>query len=368
MSPAPSNLVAPTEFPTPRDGLDSGSIAELVEDSRAIDLPRFAAAGSTSAHVDIDVPDDAAALVQGFARANPDGQLTVGCYLYDVALQSELTRQGYVVAPRDWRRAAHKCADTIYSRLSGESPFFDSRIAYIAESGPKDRRTKRLAIMDSDGANHRFLTNGQSIALTPRFSPDYKQIVYLSYVGNRPRIYLYDVGMGLPKMSMLAFYWGIFPANRPTLRKAVYAVTGYVFLVYFIVLWMDTFFCGVPVSVQWSQEEGACSVFYAPEPFYFNFAMNQSSYVFGEWGFICMLWILFADFCLFATTVYALPLFLLPDVKSKDHKSAIYFTFMLGLAPALICMIRFITLMVGTGQENLVCKLTHPPTYESHAF
>lgn len=94
--------------------------------------------------------------------------------------------------------------------------------------------------------------------------------------------YFYDVGMGLPKMSMLAFYWGIFPASRPTLRKAVYAVTGYVFLVYFIVLWMDTFFCGVPVSVQWSQEEGACSVFYAPEPFYFNFAMNQSSYVFGE--------------------------------------------------------------------------------------
>jgi hypothetical protein len=74
-----------------------------------------------------------------------------------------------------------------------------------------------------------------------------------------------------------------------------------------------------------------------------------------------------ADFFL-SMTVYALPLFLLPDVKSKEHKSAIYFTFMLGLAPALICMIRFITLNVKTGQENLVCKLTHPPTYESHAF
>ena len=94
--------------------------------------------------------------------------------------------------------------------------------------------------------------------------------------------YFYDVGMGFPKMSMLAFYWGIFPANRPTLRKAVYAVTGYVFLVYFIVLWLDTFFCGVPVSVQWSPDPDACSVFYATEPFYFNFAMNQSSYVFGE--------------------------------------------------------------------------------------
>jgi hypothetical protein len=96
--------------------------------------------------------------------------------------------------------------------------------------------------------------------------------------------YFYDVGMGFPKMSMLAFYWGIFPSDRPTLRKAVYAVTAYVCVAYMIVLWMDTFYCGVPVSVQWSQEEGACSVFYAPIPFYFNFAMNLSSYVFGKQG------------------------------------------------------------------------------------
>lgn len=142
----------------------------------------------------------AQALVQGFVRANADGNLTVGCYLYDVALKTELTRQGFVVQPSDWRRAAHKCADAIYARLSGESPFFDSRIAYIAESGPKNNRTKRLAIMDSDGANHRFITNGQSIALTPRFSPDYKQIVYLSYLNNRPRIFIYDIGTGKQRL------------------------------------------------------------------------------------------------------------------------------------------------------------------------
>lgn len=70
-------------------------------------------------------------LVQGFVKANEDGRLTVGCYLYDVALGSELARQGYVVKPEEWRRAAHKCADMVYSRLSGESPFFDSKIAYI---------------------------------------------------------------------------------------------------------------------------------------------------------------------------------------------------------------------------------------------
>jgi len=135
-------------------------------------------------------------LVHGYVRANDDGRLTVGCYLYDVALQNQLVREGWVVAPADWRRAAHKCADLVFSRLSGEDPFFDSKIAYIAETGPKDARVKRLAIMDSDGANHRFITNGQSTALTPRYSPDYSKIAYLSYTDGNPRIYIYDIGTG----------------------------------------------------------------------------------------------------------------------------------------------------------------------------
>jgi TolB protein len=135
-------------------------------------------------------------LVQGFVRADAAGNLTVGCYLYDLALGTELARNGFVVQPRDWRRAAHRCADAIYSRLSGESPFFDSRIAYIAETGPKDNRIKRLAIMDSDGANHRFITNGQALAISPRFSPDYSRIAYVSYLNNRVRVFVYDVGAG----------------------------------------------------------------------------------------------------------------------------------------------------------------------------
>ena len=135
-------------------------------------------------------------LVHGYVRARSDDRLTVGCYLYDMALQQRLVAEGWVVAPADWRRAAHKCADLVYSRLTGESPFFDSRIAYIAETGPKDDRTKRLAIMDSDGANHRFITTGRSTALTPRYSPDYKKLVYLSYVDGNPRIYVYDIGTG----------------------------------------------------------------------------------------------------------------------------------------------------------------------------
>ncbi len=135
-------------------------------------------------------------LVQGFVRLTSPNEITIGCYLYDVDLKQMVTQKGFAVQPRDWRRAAHKCADSIYSRLSGESPFFDSRIAYIAETGPKGKRIKRLAVMDSDGGNPRFLTNGQSMALTPRYSPDYKSILYLSYQASRPRIYVVNVETG----------------------------------------------------------------------------------------------------------------------------------------------------------------------------
>ena len=132
-------------------------------------------------------------LVQGSVVVGDDGQLAVSCGLYDVALKQQMKLANWKFTPADWRRAAHKCADMVYSRLSGENPFFDSRIAYIAETGPKDHRIKRLAIMDSDGANHRFITTGQALALTPRYSPDYRSILYLSYFNGAPRIYIYDI-------------------------------------------------------------------------------------------------------------------------------------------------------------------------------
>jgi len=139
-------------------------------------------------------------LVEGYVKAGADGSLTVGCYLYDVKLQRQLTKAGWMFAASDWRRAAHKCSDLVYSRLSGESPFFDSKIAYIAETGPKDHRMKRLAIMDSDGANHRYLTSGQGMALTPRYSPDYSKILYLSYLNGQPSIYVYDLSTNTQKL------------------------------------------------------------------------------------------------------------------------------------------------------------------------
>ncbi|MEL7231659.1 MAG: Tol-Pal system beta propeller repeat protein TolB [Pseudomonadota bacterium] len=98
--------------------------------------------------------------------------------------------------PEDWRRIAHKISDAIYTRLTGETGYFDTRIVYIAETGPKTQRVKRLAIMDADGANNQYLTSGRFTVLTPRFSPEAQQITYMSYEGGIPRVYLYDLRRG----------------------------------------------------------------------------------------------------------------------------------------------------------------------------
>ncbi|MFQ3596292.1 MAG: Tol-Pal system beta propeller repeat protein TolB [Sphingomonadaceae bacterium] len=138
----------------------------------------------------------AQALVSGFVTANADGTITVGCYLHDVFSEEELTRQGFTVPIAGWRRAAHKCSDLVYTRLTGETGYFDTRIVYVSETGPRTNRVKRLAIMDQDGANHRFLTGGQNIVLTPRFAPNQQTISYMSYEASRPRVWLYNIGSG----------------------------------------------------------------------------------------------------------------------------------------------------------------------------
>ena len=163
-------------------------------------------------------------VVHGFVQANSNGSITVGCYLYDIAAQTELTRQGYVVEPRDWRRAAHRCADTIYSRLTGEGAYFDTRIVYVSETGPARRRIKRLAIMDYDGANHRFLTNGQWTVLTPRFAPNQQTIVFMTYQDERPRAMLYELDSGQTRPLVQQPHMTFAPRYSPDSRYVIFSM------------------------------------------------------------------------------------------------------------------------------------------------
>lgn len=139
---------------------------------------------------------NAQALVTGTVTAQDDGRLQVEFRLWDVYAEQQLTGLRYTTTPQNWRRIAHIIADAIYKRITGEDGYFDTRLVYISESGALDKRVKRLAIMDQDGANHRYLTDGKNLVLTPRFSPTTQEITYLSYARGTPRVYLFNIDTG----------------------------------------------------------------------------------------------------------------------------------------------------------------------------
>lgn len=136
------------------------------------------------------------ALVSGAVTQNPDGRTRVEFRLWDVFSQKQLIGTAYMTNADNWRRIAHIISDEIYKRLTGEDGYFDSRIVYISESGPPQKRVKRLAIMDYDGQNHQYLTDGRNLVLTPRFSPTKQQITYMSFGNRGPQVYLYDINNG----------------------------------------------------------------------------------------------------------------------------------------------------------------------------
>ncbi len=139
---------------------------------------------------------NAQALVTGQATRADNGQTRVEFRLFDVFSERQLLGMAYTTNEDNWRRIAHIISDEIYKRITGEDGYFDSRIVYVAESGSAINRVKRLAIMDQDGQNHKYLTDGSYLVLTPRFSPNQQLITYLSYFNNRPRVYLYDINSG----------------------------------------------------------------------------------------------------------------------------------------------------------------------------
>jgi TolB protein len=136
------------------------------------------------------------ALVVGRVEAQPDGRLKVEFRLWDVFAEQQMTGLAYFTVPNNWRRVAHIVADAIYKRITGEDGYFDTRVVYIAESGPAINRVKRLAIMDQDGENNRVLSDGRAMVLTPRFSPTMQQITYMAYYNNKPRVYLFNIDTG----------------------------------------------------------------------------------------------------------------------------------------------------------------------------
>jgi TolB protein len=161
--------------------------AAYIEKIANIDLaPQFANWKTISAQ----------ALVTGRMTRQADGRLKAEFRLWDVATGQQLAGQQYFTSPEYWRRIAHIISDQIYERLTGEKGYFDSRVVFVDETGTKERRVKRLALMDQDGANVRYLTRGSDLVLTPRFSPSTQEITYMEFGQGDPRVYLLNIETG----------------------------------------------------------------------------------------------------------------------------------------------------------------------------
>ena len=129
-----------------------------------------------------------------------DEKLRVEFRLWDVLAAKEMMALAFTTVPSNWRRVGHIITDKIYERLTGEKGYFDTRIIYVSEEGPKTKRIKKLAIMDQDGFNTKYLTLGNELVLTPRFNPTNQMVTYLSYFRNLPRVYLLDIETGIQEV------------------------------------------------------------------------------------------------------------------------------------------------------------------------
>jgi TolB protein len=164
--------------------LDRRAFIQSPEELRT--LPRFADWRQINAQ----------ALVTGNVQSGADGQVIVEFRLWDVFAGAQIRGLRLATGSDQWRRIAHKIADAIYERLTGESGYFDTRIVYVAETGPAENRIKRLAIMDQDGANHEFLTRGEDLVLTPVLDPAVRNLAYMRYASTQPQIYLRELASG----------------------------------------------------------------------------------------------------------------------------------------------------------------------------
>ena len=129
-----------------------------------------------------------------------ENNLRVEFRLWDILAGREILALAFTTVPNNYRRIGHIITDKVYQRLTGEQGYFDTRIIYVAEEGPKTQRIKKLAIMDQDGANTKYLTLGNELVLTPRFNPTNQMVTYLSYFRNLPRVYLLDIETGVQEV------------------------------------------------------------------------------------------------------------------------------------------------------------------------
>ena len=166
----------------------------------------------------------AGALVTGYVQARDDGRINVVCYLYDLKQRREMTRKGFAVAATEWKRAAHRCAGAFYTAVTKRPGLFDSRIVYVAATGSRMQPVKRIAIMNWDGTDHSYLTQGEVTVTSPRVSPDGEHIAYMSFAGGMPHIRIMDADGSNDRQLLQSTSMSFAPRFSPDGRSIAFSM------------------------------------------------------------------------------------------------------------------------------------------------
>ena len=217
-------------------GQAGGDIAKVVSDDlersglfRPLDpsgFPEKSLDVSVQPKLDVWKPIGAQALLHGQAVVAPDGRLRVDFRLWDVGQQQQLVGMQFTATPDNWRRVAHKISDVVYEKLTGEKGYFDTRVVYVARSGTKTKPVTRLAIMDQDGANDQYLTDGSYAVMSPRFSTTSQQITYMALRPSGATVYVLDIETG--RQETVGHFAGMVMAPRfsPDGRQIAFSVAN----------------------------------------------------------------------------------------------------------------------------------------------
>jgi TolB protein len=166
----------------------------------------------------------AGALVTGYVQARDDGRINVVCYLYDLKQRREMTRKGFAVAATEWKRAAHSCAGAFYTAVTKRPGLFDSRIIYVAATGTRTQPVKRIAIMNWDGTDHSYLTQGEVTVASPRLSPDGEHVIYMSFAGGIPNLRIMDADGSNDRQLLQSTSMSFAPRYSPDGRTIAFSM------------------------------------------------------------------------------------------------------------------------------------------------
>ena len=235
-------VLAVTQFPTPKnvktDGGETGVIGiqiaqQIVSDLRTTrsiyptgpeNLRHYTPTEAGAPLYPNWANIGAGALVTGYVQARDDGRINVVCYLYDLKQRREMTRKGFAVAATEWKRAAHRCAGAFYTAVTKRPGLFDSRIVYVAATGSRMQPVKRIAIMNWDGTDHSYLTQGEVTVTSPRVSPDGEHIAYMSFAGGMPHIRIMDADGSNDRQLLQSTSMSFAPRFSPDGRSIAFSM------------------------------------------------------------------------------------------------------------------------------------------------